>query len=156
MRFDAKIQASACRLITQRCVLAPAVVACCLVACTPTAESPFQAVATDVGTDAEIVAVRGWLADNSPASAQTSMVEPIARNAEGDTSLPPVEAMIGGLEARLQSAPNDLKGWSLLAQAYAHVGRMSDARDAVDRAVALGANREHLETRVHRAHVGPG
>lgn len=155
MRFDAKIQATACRLTMRRCVLAPALVACCLVACTPASESLVQPAASRFGTDAEIAAVRDWLADSSQDNRQDNRVEPIAIKTAGNTSVPPVEHMIGGLEARLLSAPNDLKGWSLLAQAYAHVGRMREARDAVDRAVALGANRERLESRIHRARVGP-
>ena len=151
MRFDARIKASACRLIVQVYALVPALVAGCLFACTPQSETPVQAAESRVGTDAEIAAVQSWLADTS----QTNAVEPTVRTLPADTSAPPVEDMIAGLEARLLASPNDLKGWSLLAQAYAHVGRMGDARNAIDRAVALGAHRERLETRVHRAHVGP-
>ena len=127
MRFEARIKASACRLIMQVCALAPALVAGCLVACTPTSEEPEQAAVSRVGTEADIAAVQSWLAETS----QTNAVEPTVRTLPAATSAPPVEDMIGGLEARLLSSPNDLKGWSLLAQAYAHVGRMSDARDAI-------------------------
>lgn len=67
-----------------------------------------------------------------------------------------VSTLLTGLETRLQEAPNDLKGWSLLAQSYAFVGRIDDAYSAIDRAVALGADRAPLERRVRAAHVDGG
>lgn len=112
-------------------------------ACTPESGSYDEGASAD---DEELSIVREWATDEGPAPAAMPMTEP--------GSVPPVEDMIAGLEARLASNPDDVEGWSLLAQSYAYIGRMSDAREAVDRAVALGAERDMLEERVRRAHVG--
>ncbi len=112
-------------------------------ACAPESGSPDEGATAN---DDELAIVREWATDGGPAPSSAPMTEP--------ASVPPVEDMIAGLEARLASNPDDVEGWSLLAQSYAYVGRMSDARDAVDRAVALGAGRAALEERVRRAHVG--
>ena len=113
-----------------------------LSACTPESGSPDRGATAD---DDELAIVREWAADDGAASSSLT-AEP--------ATVPPVEDMIAGLEARLAANPDDVEGWSLLAQSYAYIGRMSDARDAVDRAVALGAERVALEERVRRAHVG--
>ena len=55
------------------------------------------------------------------------------------TELGSVESMVGGLEQRLQKKPDDGKGWLLLAKSYRHMGRMDDARDAYQKAEALGS-----------------
>lgn len=68
-------------------------------------------------------------------------------------SAQPVADLIGGLEARLEENPDDAEGWALLAQSYAYTGQMSDARDAVNRAVALGRDRNTLEARVEQVHT---
>ena len=99
-----------------------------------------------VADDDELTIVRDWATDESPAPSPAMTTEA--------ASVPPVEDMIAGLEARLAADPDDVEGWSLLAQSYAYIGRMSDAREAVDRAVLLGAERAALEERVRRAHVG--
>ena len=114
-----------------------------LTACTPDSET----VDTDVhAEDDELAIVREWATDEGPAPSSAMTAEP--------ANVPPVEDMIAGLESRLASNPSDVEGWSLLAQSYAYVGRMGDAREAVDRAVQLGAERAALEERVRRAHVG--
>ena len=112
-------------------------------ACTPESGNRNDGASAD---DEELAIVREWAANESPAPAAVPTTEP--------ASVPPVEDMIAGLEARLASNPDDVEGWSLLAQSYAYIGRMSDAREAVDRAVALGAEQDALEERVRRAHVG--
>lgn len=48
-----------------------------------------------------------------------------------------VGSMIGGLEKKLAADPKDAKGWSLLGQAYYHVGRYADSVKAYSRAVGL-------------------
>ena len=63
----------------------------------------------------------------------------------------PVENLLAGLEARLAAEPNDVAGWSLLAQSYAFVGRDQDAARAMEKAVALGADKGQLESRVASA-----
>lgn len=65
----------------------------------------------------------------------------------------PVSDLVAGLEARLESNPDDAGGWTLLAQSYAFTGRMLEAKDAGARAVALGANEEHIESLLLAAHT---
>jgi cytochrome c-type biogenesis protein CcmH/NrfG len=67
----------------------------------------------------------------------------------------PVANLIGGLEARLASNPNDTKGWALLAQAYAFVGDTAAAERAFQRAVALGVDEQTLRERVQAAQRSP-
>lgn len=52
-----------------------------------------------------------------------------------------VANLVDGLAKRLDDGsmdPTDGKNWLLLARSYEHVGRMAEARDAYNRAVALG------------------
>jgi len=108
---------------------------------------PTAATNNDIVYDGQsLSAVRDWVNGETDRQADQT-----ARSA---TTAPPVGDMIGGLEDRLRANPEDLKGWSLLAQSYAFMGRMPEAADAVDRAVALGANRASLEARVLKAHAG--
>ena len=71
-----------------------------------------------------------------------------------DSTQPPVHALIGGLEKKLADNPDDVKGWSLLAQSYAFTGRMAEAQTAGDRAVALGADAQEMQARILQAHGG--
>lgn len=52
--------------------------------------------------------------------------------------LPKVEDMLGKLEARLESEPDDASGWNLLGKSYEYLGRHEEAGKAFDRARALG------------------
>ena len=54
-------------------------------------------------------------------------------------NLASVESMVGGLEDKLRTNPNDGKAWLLLAKSYRHMGRMDDARNAYRKAEALGS-----------------
>ena len=92
--------------------------------------------------DLELATVKEWVSD-TPSDAPADV-----------HNVAPVSDMLGGLEARLQQNPNDVKGWTLLAQSYAHVGRMSDAREAADKAVELGASRDRLDDKIMAAHTG--
>jgi cytochrome c-type biogenesis protein CcmH/NrfG len=65
----------------------------------------------------------------------------------------PVEQLLSGLEQRLERSPGDQAGWSLLAQTYAYLGRMEDARDAAAHAVELGADADQLQQRLVAAHT---
>jgi hypothetical protein len=64
---------------------------------------------------------------------------------------PPIDTLIGGLEARLAAEPNDASGWTLLAQSYAFVANTAEAENAVRRAVALGVDEQTLRDQVRRA-----
>ena len=70
------------------------------------------------------------------------------------TRVAPVSEMIVGLEERLGRAPDDVKGWRLLARSYAFVGDMDRARSAAERAVALGADAQDLEAALIETHTG--
>lgn len=50
----------------------------------------------------------------------------------------PVAALVDGLAQRLESNPDDVKGWVLLAKSYAHLGQYESAHAAAARARALG------------------
>ncbi|MDH5468959.1 MAG: hypothetical protein OEY45_00085 [Gammaproteobacteria bacterium] len=52
--------------------------------------------------------------------------------------LPRVEDMLGKLEARLESDPDDASGWNLLGKSYEYLGRPDAAEKAFNRARALG------------------
>lgn len=60
-----------------------------------------------------------------------------------------VTALLGGLEARLADNPDDAKGWLLLAKSYDHLGRNAEARDAYEKAAALGLTDADLEARLN-------
>ena len=88
--------------------------------------------------------VQGWLNESSdPAPARASNVRSAA----------PVSQMIDGLARRLEAQPDDEAGWRLLAQSYAYIGDMEQARVAADRAVALGADSQALSAALVEAHT---
>jgi len=62
-----------------------------------------------------------------------------------------VASLIGRLESRLETGPDDAKGWALLAQSYAFLGRADEAAAAAERAVALGFDESSLDTRLTAA-----
>ena len=66
-----------------------------------------------------------------------------------------VTSLLAGLEARLAENPDDAKGWLLLAKSYDHLGRPQDARDAYDRAAALGMTDAALEGRLQEPAIAP-
>jgi len=65
----------------------------------------------------------------------------------------PVGDMIAGLQRRLEQQPDDVKGWQLLAQSYAYTGDMTQARNAAERAVELGADETVMSTAIATAHT---
>ena len=60
-------------------------------------------------------------------------------------SLPTVGDMLGQLEDRLKSNPEDAKGWNLLGKSYEFMGRHDDAAQAFERARALGYVEENTD-----------
>jgi len=70
-----------------------------------------------------------------------------AHAAEGSgKQLPDVNTMIDRLAARLETAPNDLKGWRTLGWSYYYTGRYKEAAAAYAKAVALDPKSEELKT----------
>ncbi len=56
-----------------------------------------------------------------------------------------VNDMTIGLAARLENAPNDPKGWLLLARSYKHISHLEKAREAYNTAIHYGALDTELE-----------
>jgi cytochrome c-type biogenesis protein CcmH len=62
-----------------------------------------------------------------------------ASNSQASTAgLDSVEVMLVGLRQRLESQPEDVEGWILLSKSYFHVSRQKQAKEAYDKARALG------------------
>lgn len=75
--------------------------------------------------------------------------------AGSSTQVASVPSLIGGLELRLESNPDDARGWALLAQSYAFTGRRDEAERALQRAVELGFDETDLRQRVQSAQRDP-
>ncbi len=52
-------------------------------------------------------------------------------------NLPPLDKMIGALEAKLKQDPNNIQGWELLGRSYIALKRPTDARNAYKKAYEL-------------------
>jgi hypothetical protein len=76
---------------------------------------------------------------------------PPASPGNGAAPVDSVDSMIVGLERRLEREPDDAKGWALLAQSYAFLGRQGDAETAMAKAVARGFGEADLRQRVSLA-----
>ena len=59
--------------------------------------------------------------------------------------LPDVTTMIERLAARLETTPNDLKGWRMLGWSYYYTGQYKEAAAAYAKAVALDPNSDELK-----------
>ena len=57
-----------------------------------------------------------------------------------------LEDAIAGIEKRLAAAPDDLRGWTVIAPAYLELGRYSDAERAYRRVLALAPPTADAET----------
>jgi hypothetical protein len=105
----------------------------------------------DSGNVASTFRLPKWSAVPSAEPAATA----VAPAENGAMSAAPIATLIGGLEARLASEPNDAKGWALLAQSYAFVGDTAASEHALERAVALGFDEQELRERVRSARREP-
>jgi cytochrome c-type biogenesis protein CcmH len=68
-----------------------------------------------------------------------------ASMAAADKLLPDVNTMIERLAARLETTPEDIKGWRMLGWSYFHTGRYKQAATALARAVELDPNSAELK-----------
>jgi cytochrome c-type biogenesis protein CcmH len=59
--------------------------------------------------------------------------------------LPDVNTMVERLAARLESSPEDIKGWRMLGWSYFHTGRYGQAAAALARALALDPDSAELK-----------
>ena len=62
-----------------------------------------------------------------------------------------IESMVARLAERLEQEPEDLEGWVRLSQSYRVLNRMEEARQAIDRAVALAPT--NVEALVQQANL---
>jgi len=62
----------------------------------------------------------------------------------GQQATPSLEEMVAVLAARLESEPDDLKGWTMLGRSYMAMNRHAQARDAYARAYALAPDEPPL------------
>lgn len=69
---------------------------------------------------------------------------------EARVDIPPkdmtIESAVAQIEARLKQAPDDLKGWTVIAPAYMQLGRYGDAANALRRVIALDGATADRET----------
>ncbi len=73
----------------------------------------------------------------SGASAATPVATTITAHPQA-SKVDSVDVMAERLRARLESAPNDMNGWVLLARSYHYLERWDDAKYAFAKARALG------------------
>jgi cytochrome c-type biogenesis protein CcmH/NrfG len=84
--------------------------------------------------------------DGAPTSASADASQPV--------QAAPISSLIGGLERRLKSNPDDAAGWALLAQSYAFMGDAAAADAAVRKAIARGVDEQELRARIDDAMRG--
>jgi cytochrome c-type biogenesis protein CcmH len=75
----------------------------------------------------------------NPAAIDVPAPEQAAGGSDGVTDAQ-VEGLIKQLAERLQSSPDDLQGWTLLARTYAAMQKFPEAAKAYERATALSPN----------------
>jgi cytochrome c-type biogenesis protein CcmH len=66
-------------------------------------------------------------------------------------ALPDVDTLIQRLAARLQTAPNDVKGWRLLGWSYFHTERFNEAAAAYAKALELEPHSVELRSSYDKA-----
>ena len=74
-----------------------------------------------------------------------------ASAAAGGKLLPDVSTMIERLAARLETAPDDIKGWRMLGWSYFHTARYKQAAAALARAVELDPSSAELKLAYEQA-----
>jgi cytochrome c-type biogenesis protein CcmH len=77
--------------------------------------------------------------------------QPLAERPELAAQNIDLDDAIAQIEARLAQAPDDLRGWTVIAPAYIELGRYNDAVDAYRRVLALGGPTADAETALAEA-----
>lgn len=80
-----------------------------------------------------------------PASTPVAAEEPAPTVPDG---LPPLATMVTQMEAVMAERADDPQGWLLLAKAYVDLGRLSDAAEALAKAIALDPGNADLRVRL--------
>lgn len=78
----------------------------------------------------------------------------VAETHTAGNSVAPVDELTDRLAARLQTSPDDPSGWLLLAQSYAHLQKLEQAREAYSKALHYGASNTELAKRLGVAGEG--
>jgi cytochrome c-type biogenesis protein CcmH len=73
-------------------------------------------------------------------------VQPLSERPEAAAQTIDLEDAVARIEARLTEAPDDLRGWQVIAPAYLEMGRFSDAAHAYRQVLALSAPTPDLQT----------
>ena len=73
-------------------------------------------------------------------------LDPAAMSAPAAMSTADMEAMVGGLAARMNKTPGDVRGWTMLGRSYLVLGRPAEAIRAYERALALSPGEVELLT----------
>jgi len=94
-----------------------------------------------VGVGLALVAVIFYLKVGTPeaiTNAATGTAAPATAAAQsGERSQAQIEANVAGLAKRLQSNPNDVQGWTMLARSYASMEKYGEAAGAYEKAAEL-------------------
>lgn len=102
------------------------------------------------GTALPVFAAGVYLFVGSPQAASldrnSHAGDTVDRNSPAEDRKPiaSVASLVDGLAERLNDNPSDSKSWLLLARSYKHLGRVTEAKEAYDRAAALGEYDEGL------------
>lgn len=83
--------------------------------------------------------------------AGTAVTEAPASMPPGGKLLPDVSTMIERLAARLETAPDDIKGWRMLGWSYFNTGLYEQAAAAYAKAVALDPNSAEIKVSYEQA-----
>jgi cytochrome c-type biogenesis protein CcmH len=100
-----------------------------------------------VGVAVPLLAVLLYLQIGNPkaiAPQDEALVAAGASHDAGQMTQQQIEAMVAKLAARMQTNPDDAKGWTMLGRSYAVMGRYADASVAYSKATALTPNDAQL------------
>jgi tetratricopeptide (TPR) repeat protein len=98
--------------------------------------------------------IAGSLAASGPNGEMLARLKDYARSMATDEPasipaagrvLPDVDTMIERLAARLETTPQDIKGWRMLGWSYFHIGRYKEAAGAYAKAVKLDPSSAELK-----------
>ena len=107
----------------------------------PIAPRPSRKLLAGLSASVLIVAFAGYGWTGSPKLINGVPTAPAENAAQPQEPTPAqVTAMVDKLAQRLKDRPDDAQGWSMLARAYAMLGRTAEAMPAYERAVALRAD----------------
>ena len=105
------------------------------------APRPSRMLLAGLSASVLIVAFAGYGWTGSPKLINGVPTAPAENAAQPQEPTPAqVTAMVDKLAQRLKDRPDDAQGWSMLARAYAMLGRTAEAMPAYERAVALRAD----------------